>query len=98
MDNQIKAVVLDNETILIDDRKLVENEALAEALKSALQEDPNFILVIAPMRSEYYKGIGKVLYTSQRVGVPIENLRYAMENGDVVTFDALRARTPAEPV
>lgn len=98
MDNQIKAVILDNETILIDDRELVDNEALAEALKSALQRDPDFILVIAPTRSEYYEGIGKVLYTSHRIGVPPENLRYAMENGEVVTFDELRARTPAEPV
>ena len=97
MDNQIRAVILDNETILIDERKLVGNEALAEALKSALQRDPDFILVIAPLRSDYYKGIGKVLYTSHRVGVLLENLRYAMENGEVVTFDELRARTPAEP-
>jgi hypothetical protein len=78
--------------------KLVESEELAEALKSALQRDPDFILVIAPMRSDYYKGIGKVLYTSQRVGVPIENLRYMTEDGRVVTFDELRAITPAEPV
>jgi len=98
MDNHIKAVIPDNETILIDDRKLVEIEELAEVLKSALQKDPNLVLVIAPMRSDYYKGIGKVLYASHRVGVPLENLRYAMENGEVVTFDELRARTPAEPV
>jgi len=98
MDNHIKAVIPDNETILIDDRKLVEIEELAEVLKSALQKDPNLVLVIAPMRSDYYKGIGKVLYTCQRVGVPIENLRYMTEDGRVVTLDALQAQSPAQPM
>ncbi len=98
MDNHIKAVIPDDESILIEGRKLVEQEDLVDVLKAALQRDPHFILVIEPMVNAHYKGIGTLLYTCQRIGVPLENLRYTMENGDVVTLDALRARTPAGPV
>ncbi|MFC5461158.1 hypothetical protein [Massilia niabensis] len=98
MDNQLKAVILDDETILLDGRKLVEQDELADALRLALQRDPNLILVIEPAKNEYYKGTGKVIYASQRVGVPVENLRFTTEDGDVVTFDELRARNPAPPV
>jgi len=98
MDNQIKAVIPDDESILIEGRKLVEQEEIVDVLTAALQRDRNFILVIEPMVNAHYKGIGKLLYTSQRIGMPLENLRYTMENGEVVTFDELRARTPAAPV
>ena len=95
MDNHIKAVIVDDETILFDGRQLVEQDALDDALRSALQNDPNFILVIAPTQHGYYKATGKVIYASRRAGVPVENLRFTMENGEVVTFDELRARNPA---
>ena len=61
-------------------------------LGSALQSDPNFILVVEPTKNEYYKGIGTVIYASQRVGMPAGNLRYMTEDGKVVTFDELRTR------
>jgi hypothetical protein len=94
MKRQIKAVIVDDETMLIEGRKLVGTDAVADVLRSALQSDPNFILVIAPTKNAYYKGIGTVIYASQRVGVPVENLRYTTEEGDVVRFDELRARNP----
>lgn len=92
---QIKAVILDDEAVSINGRMLIENDEVAQALESALQADPDFILVIEPVKHEYYKGIGKVIYASQRVGVPVANLRYTMEGGEVVTFDELRRRNPA---
>lgn len=98
MDNPIKAIIMDDETVVIDGRKLVEKDEIAEALESALQSDPNFILVIEPMKNEYYRGTGKVIYASQRVGIPVENLRYTTENGEVVTFDELQARNSASSV
>jgi len=94
MHNQIKAVILDDETLLIEGRKLVEKEDIAEAIRAVLQRDPDVVLVIAPVSISFYKGIGKVLYTSQRVGVPVENLRYMTEEGKVVTFDELQAHVP----
>jgi hypothetical protein len=45
-----------------------------------------------------YKGIGKVIHASQRVGVPVENLRYTTGDGEVVTFDELRARNATPSV
>jgi hypothetical protein len=93
MGNQIKAVIVDDETISIDGRTLLDRDALVDALRSALQRDPAVILVIAPQKNEYYKGIGQVIYASQHVGFPVENLRYTMEDGDVVSFDELRARS-----
>ena len=95
MNNQIKAVIVDDETISIDGRTLLDRDALVDALRSALQHNPDVVLVIAPQQNEYYKGIGKVIYASQYVGFPVENLRYTMEEGEVVSFDELRARSAA---
>lgn len=94
MNNQILAVVVNDETILLDGRTLVGMDEIANALGSALENDPNFILVIGSEPTENYKGIGSIIYASQRVGVPVENLRWTMDNGDVLTFDELKARNP----
>jgi hypothetical protein len=95
MSTQIKAVIVDDDTILIDGRKFVEMDEIGEALSSALVRDPNLILVIEPTSNGHYKGIGKVIYASQRVGVPAGNLRFTTEAGEVISFDELRARNPA---
>lgn len=94
MNNQIKAIILDHDTISIDGRTLTGKDQVAEVLAAALDSDPDFILVIEPTDRAYYKGIGTVIYASQRVGVPVENLRYTLEDGDVVTFAELQARSP----
>jgi hypothetical protein len=98
MGNPIKAIIVDDETIVIDGRKLAEKDEIAEVLRQALQSDPNFILVIEPTKNGYYRGTGKVIYASQRVGVPVENLRYTTEDGEVISFDELRARNPTPPL
>ena len=36
-----------------------------------------------------------MIYACQYVGFPVENLRYTMEDGDVVSLDELRARSAA---
>jgi hypothetical protein len=97
MNNHIKAVIVDDDTILIDGRQLPGQDEVGDALASALRDDPQFILVIEP-KDGCYKGIGKVIYASQRVGVPVENLRYTTEDGEVVTFDELRARNATPSV
>jgi hypothetical protein len=92
MTNQIKAVIVDDDTISIDGRTLVEGAELAAVLRSAMQRDPGMILIIEPRKPDDYKGIGKVIYASQAAGVPVESLRFTMEDGEVLTFEALRAR------
>ena len=98
MRNQIKAVVVDDETIEIDGRKLAGIDEVADALASLLRNEPDFILVIEPAKNEYFNGTGTVIYASQRIGMPVENLRYTMEDGEVVSFDELRSRNPTPPV
>lgn len=92
MSTQITALILTDETISINGNELVGNSEVADALSLALQNDPNFILVIEPAKNEFYKGIGTVIYASQRVGMPAENLRFMTEGREVVTFDELQAR------
>jgi hypothetical protein len=92
MSNQIVAIVVNDETISLDGRTFVGMDELANALKSALEDDPNFVLVIGSEPTENYKGIGTIIYASQHAGVPVENLRWTMNDGDVVTFDELKAR------
>jgi hypothetical protein len=97
MAKQIKAVVADDDTIYLEGLELVERGALVDALKSAVESDPDLILVIEPQQPESYKGIGKVIYASQFAGVPVGALRFAMQDGEVVSFAELQARGPAAP-
>lgn len=97
MNNQISTVVVDDTTITIGDRTFVGMDEVADALASALKDDPNFILVIESRPSEYYKGIGTVIYASQRVGVPVENLRWTTDEGDVLSFGELKNRNSSSP-
>lgn len=92
MNNQITAVVVDDDTILLDGHKLVGMDEVASALESALESDPDFTLVIEPRSEGHYRGIGTVIYASQRVGVPVENLRWTTDDGALVSFDELKAR------
>lgn len=94
MGTLLKAVVIDDDTISIDGRLLLEQGELGEVLRSAVQADPGLVLVIEPRKATYYKGIGKVIYASQRAGVPVENLRYQAETGEALTFDELKSRRP----
>jgi Tfp pilus assembly pilus retraction ATPase PilT len=97
MNNQLSAVVVDETTISIDGRTLVGMDEVADALASALQNDPNFILLIESRPTEHYKGIGTVIYASQRAGVPVENLRWTTDDGDVMSFGELKDRDSMSP-
>ncbi|MCC2957291.1 hypothetical protein LK542_16880 [Massilia sp. IC2-477] len=92
MNNQLTAVILGDETILFDGRTLVGKDEIANALELALEQDPNFVLVIGSKPTEHFKGIGTLIYASQSVGVPVESLRWTLDNGDVVSFDELKSR------
>ena len=83
MDDRLQVRIADNETICIDGRLLTGNAELVDALRSALQHNPNVALVIEPVKAEYYAGVAKVIYASQRAGVPVENLRYATGNAPI---------------
>lgn len=98
MSNRLVATVVNDETILLEGRTLVGKDEVADALKSALEDDPNFVLVIGSNPNENYKGIGTIIYASQRVGVPVENLRWTMDNGDVLTFEQLKAWNASRPM
>jgi biopolymer transport protein ExbD len=80
MDDQLQVRVADDETISIDGRLLTGHAELVDALRAALQDNPNVTLVIEPVKAEHYAGVAKVIYASQRAGVPVENLRYATGN------------------
>jgi biopolymer transport protein ExbD len=80
MDDQVRVRIADNDTIYVDERTLVGSAELVDAFRSALQQNPNVTLVIDPVQAEYYAGVAKVIYASQRAGVPVDNLRYATGN------------------
>lgn len=92
MGNRIRAIVEDDDTLIVDGRTMGQPGELSAAIRTALEADAASVLVIQPRRSDYYKGIGKLIYASQAAGMPVENLRYAAEDGEELTFEALRAR------
>ncbi len=96
MSNQLVAILADDGSVLLDGQTLVGTDQVSNALRLALENDPHFILVIGPLPSGQYQGIGTIIYASQRVGLPVENLRLTMANGDLVTFDQMNTRNSTQ--
>jgi hypothetical protein len=80
MDDRLQVRIADDATICIDGRTVIGNAALVDAFRSALRDNPNVMLVIEPVKAEHYTGVAKVIYASQRAGIPVENLRYPTGN------------------
>ncbi|WP_312512477.1 hypothetical protein [Massilia sp.] len=93
MTHQINAVAVDEGTILIDGHTVTGIDEAAEVLALALQSDPNVILLIESTPTAHYRAIGMVIYASQRVGVPLGNIRWTTDDGDVISFGDLKARS-----
>lgn len=91
MPNQKTALIVDDQTILLDGCQLVGMNEVAAALAAAHLADPDFLLVIGSQPEQHYKGIGTVIYASQRAGMPIDNLRFTTASGEVLTREQLRA-------
>lgn len=71
---------------------------IVDGLRSAPESDPNFTLIIRSTSTGQYRGIGTLIYASQRVGVQIENLRWQMDDGEVMSFDELKAQNRSPPL
>jgi hypothetical protein len=55
-------------------------------------------LVIESTPTGHYRGIGTVIYASQRAGVSVENLRWTMDDGTAVSFEELKARNSTSSI
>ena len=82
MDKLLTAVVLDDQTVLLDGRKLAGADEIAEAISLLLQSVPNFVLMIEGTPEKHYEGIGTVIYGSARAGFELENLRYSWNDDE----------------
>ena len=90
----VQARISGDEKIHINGQLLREKHEIVTVLQKIFDLNPEIILVVNPEKEEYFRGIGKVIYASQFVGISSENLRYSMANGETVTFDELHSRTP----
>jgi hypothetical protein len=90
--NKLSVLIAGDDDIRIGDDRFSEKPEVSIFLTRILADDPDVILVIEPSSHSFYKGIGKVIYASQSAGVPVENLKYKLEHGEIVTFDELRSR------
>jgi hypothetical protein len=90
MNQHISATIVDESTVSIDGRLLAGVDEVASALSAALQRDPGLQLVIGATPTEHFRGLGTVIYASQRVGMPLDNLRFTMADGALVSFAELR--------
>jgi biopolymer transport protein ExbD len=77
MNDRLQVRIADDETICVDGRTLAGNAELVDAFRSALRHNPNVTLVIESVKAEHYAGVAKVIYASQRAGVPVANMHYA---------------------
>ena len=77
MDKFLTAVVLDDQTVMLDGRRVAGTSEVAEAIGLLLQSIPHFVLMIEGTPEKHYEGIGTVIYGSARAGLELDNLRYS---------------------
>ena len=82
MEKLLTAVVLDDQTVMLDGRKLAGTDEVAEVIGVLLQSVPHFVLMIDGMPEKHYEGIGKVIYGSSRAGFELDNLRYSWKGSE----------------
>ena len=80
MDKSFTAVVLDDQTVMLDGRKVAGTDEVAEAIGLLMQSVPHFVLMIEGTPEKHYEGIGTVIYGSARVGFELDNLRYSWKD------------------
>lgn len=82
MDKSLTAVVLDDQTEMLDGRKLAGTDEVAEAIGLLLRSVSDFVLMIEGTPDKHYEGIGTVIYGSARAGFDLENLRYSWKGDE----------------
>jgi hypothetical protein len=82
MDKSFTAVVLDDQTVMLDGRKVAGTDEVAEAIRLLLQSVPHFVLMIEGTPEKHYEGIGTVIYGSARAGFELENLRFSWKGDE----------------
>jgi hypothetical protein len=73
---------LDDQTVVLEGRKLAGTDEVAEAVRLLRQGDPHFVLMIEGTPEKHYEGIGTVIYGSARSGFELDNLRYSWKSGE----------------
>lgn len=78
----ITAVVLDDQTVLLEGHRLAGTKEVADVLKPIVQSAPDVFLSIDGTPDQHYEGIGKIIYASQYAGMAIENLRFSWKSDE----------------
>lgn len=77
MSRHITAIIVDDDTISINGQQLCGMGQVGDALAAARLQDPDLVVVIEAANPGHYKGIGTVIYASQRAGIAGDRVRYA---------------------
>lgn len=77
MEKVLTAVVLDDQTVMLDGRKLSGTDEVAEAIRLVMRSAPDFALVVEGTPEKHYRGIGTVIYGSARAGFDLDKLRHS---------------------
>lgn len=87
--------ILPDDVVQIEGKSFTETGEIGIALREIFDRDPELSFLIDPRAEVYYKGVGMVIYGSQREALPIENFLFKTEEGEIVTFAELGNRRPA---
>jgi len=87
----VRAIIPDDETVQINGISLRDRSGLTSLLKNILADNPDTVFVIEPEQRNYYRAIGMFIYASQFAGISVDNIRFKVENGEVIPISQLAA-------
>jgi hypothetical protein len=92
MRNHLAAVILEDSSVLIDERNYWKVGDIADALVSALRNDPLLIVIVKPTNYQHFEGVIRLIYATRLANVADENVLYTTEDGNVIRFDTLGSK------
>ena len=86
MPEYVRLLVLENDVVQIGDLLLSDRNEIGAAMRKIFNHDQDTIFLIEPRAEIYYKGVGKIIYGSQLIGLPLSCLLYKNEDGEIINF------------
>ncbi|MBB5609358.1 MULTISPECIES: biopolymer transporter ExbD [unclassified Janthinobacterium] len=79
----IKAIIKDDVNVQIDGKNFTNRHEIVNKLSNLLNTYPGAALHIEADSNTYFRAIGNIIYASQQVGVPKENISITTPEGNI---------------
>lgn len=92
MSEALRIYVLDDETLIIHDIAMADQNDIHEKVSKAFQDNPDIDFLIHPEEENFYKGIRKAIVAITKVQLNLSKVFYQPDDGPQVPIMELQSR------